>query len=96
MTDDELFLRGTETSVASWEEYSRGAIGAAVLRSAGVAHAVFPNEPEHLVYNNALLARDLTAAERTDALDALEAAYGASRARSRPDSAGSPQGPFVQ
>ena len=29
-TDAELYLRGTETLLASWEEYARGATGAAV------------------------------------------------------------------
>jgi hypothetical protein len=54
-----------------------GASGAAVHRSPGVATAVFPNEPERAVYNNTLLERDLAAAERADALDAMEAAYAA-------------------
>jgi ribosomal protein S18 acetylase RimI-like enzyme len=75
LTDTDLYLRGTETLLASWEEYARGATGAAVQRHPGVAAAVFPNEPELGVYNNALLERDLTAAERAHALDAMEAAY---------------------
>jgi hypothetical protein len=33
--------------------------GAAVQRYAGVATAVFPNEPDGTVYNNAVLERDL-------------------------------------
>ena len=77
MDDADLYQRGTETLVASWEAYARGATGAAVLRSPGVAVAVFPNEPERAVYNNALLARDLAAAERAVAIDMLEAAYAA-------------------
>jgi ribosomal protein S18 acetylase RimI-like enzyme len=77
LTDADLYLRGTETLLASWEEYARGATGAAVQRSPRVAAAVFPNEPERAVYNNALLERDLAAAERADALDAMEAAYAA-------------------
>lgn len=76
-TDADLFRRGAQTLVASWEEYSRGAVGAFVQRFAGVAVAVFPNEPERTVYNNALLARDLSSAERADAVDAMEAAYAA-------------------
>ena len=44
-------------------------------RFPGVAVAVFPNEPERAVYNNALLTRDLMAAERTAGIDAVEAAY---------------------
>jgi hypothetical protein len=58
LTDTDLYLRGTETLLASWEEYARGATGAAVQRHRGVAAAVFPNEPERGVYNNALLERD--------------------------------------
>jgi len=46
-------------------------------RLPGVGTAVFPNEPERAVYNNALLERDLGAAERADALEAMEAAYAA-------------------
>lgn len=75
LTDADLYLRGAETLLASWEEYARGATGAAVQRSPGAVIAVFPNEPERSVYNNALLERDLSAAGRTAALDAVEAAY---------------------
>ena len=46
-------------------------------RLPGVATAVFRNEPERAVYNNALVDRDLAAAERAHALDAMEAAYAA-------------------
>ena len=46
-------------------------------RSPGVAAAVFPNQPERAVYNNALLDRDLPAAARAHALDAMEATYAA-------------------
>jgi ribosomal protein S18 acetylase RimI-like enzyme len=74
-TDADLWLRGAETLLASWEEYSRGATGAALRRFPGVSAAVFPNEPERAVYNNALLERDLDAARRADALEAMEAAY---------------------
>jgi len=77
LTDADLYRRGAETLLASWEEYARGATGAAVRRFPGVATAVFPNEPERAVYNNALLERDLTAAERADALEAMEAVYAA-------------------
>jgi ribosomal protein S18 acetylase RimI-like enzyme len=41
----------------------------------GVAAAVFPDEPERGVYNNALLDRDLGAADRATAVEAMEAAY---------------------
>ena len=71
----ELLARGTATAVASWEAYADGSRGAAVLRRPGVTAAVFPNEPERSVYNNAVLAHELGPAERTDAIDAMEAAY---------------------
>jgi GNAT superfamily N-acetyltransferase len=76
-TDAELYLRGSDTLLASWEAYARGATGAALHRLPGVAAAVFPAEPERAVYNNALLDRDLGADERTGALDAMEAVYAA-------------------
>ena len=76
-TDADLLRRGAETLVASWEEYSRGALGAGVQRSEAAAIAVFPNEPERAVYNNALLTRDLSAADRACGIDAMEAAYAA-------------------
>ena len=76
-TDAELYLRGSDTLLASWEEYARGADGAALHRLPGVAAAVFPAEPERALYNNALLDRDLGADERSAALDAMEAVYAA-------------------
>ena len=77
LTDDDLYLRGAEPCWASWQAYARLARGATLQRRPGVAAAVFPNEPERAVYNNALLEPDLAAAERADALDAMEAAYAA-------------------
>ena len=74
-TDAELYLRGRDTLLASWEAYAHGATGAALHRLPGVAAAVFPNEPERAVYNNAFLDRDLGAGERAGALDAMEAVY---------------------
>jgi ribosomal protein S18 acetylase RimI-like enzyme len=74
-TDAELYLRGRDTLLASWEAYARGAAGAAVKRLPGLTAAVFPHEPERAVYNNALLDHDLDAGERADALDAMEAVY---------------------
>ena len=58
-TDAELYRRGRDTLLASWEAYACGAVGAAVKRLPGVTVAVFPDEPERAVYNNALLHRDL-------------------------------------
>ena len=73
--DDDLYLRGAATLLASWEEYARGSAGAALRRLNGVSAAVFPNGPERAVYNNALLDRDLGPAERAAAVDAMAAAY---------------------
>jgi hypothetical protein len=75
MTVAELYLRGTQTLLAFWEEYARGAAGAALHRLAGLAAAVFPSDPERGVYNNALLERDLAPSERTEAISAMESAY---------------------
>ena len=77
LTEPDLFLRGAATLVASWEEYAYGATGATVERSPGVDIAVFPNDPERAVYNNALLILDLSAGRRADAIDAMETAYAA-------------------
>ena len=74
-TDDDLYVRGTATLLASWEEYARGSAGAALKRLDGVSAAVFPSEPERAVYNNALLERDLGPTERAAAVIAMDAAY---------------------
>jgi ribosomal protein S18 acetylase RimI-like enzyme len=74
---DELYARGTETLLASWEAYAAGACGAAVRRLPEVAVAVFPHGPERDVYNNAVLARGLPATRRPDAIAAMEDAYAA-------------------
>jgi GNAT superfamily N-acetyltransferase len=75
LTDTDLYVRGAETLIASWEAIARGSRGAAVLRTSGVAAAVFPAGPEGGIYNNALLERDLGPAGRYDAVVAMEAAY---------------------
>ena len=77
LTDSDLYTRGAETMLAAWEEYARGAPDAAVRRLPGVTAGVFPCGPERAVYNNALLERDLGAAERADAVEAMAAAYAA-------------------
>lgn len=74
-SDAELVLRGTATLVASWETYARGAVGASLVRAPGVVAAIFPHEPERSVYNNAILDRDLPAADRAAALETMAAAY---------------------
>jgi ribosomal protein S18 acetylase RimI-like enzyme len=71
----ELYARGVQTLLASWELYSRGSRGAAVIRAAGVTSAVFPEEPERSVFNNAVFERDLGPAQRAQALDAMAHAY---------------------
>src|SRR5512141_2830229 len=75
MTDDELYVRGAATLVASWDEYARGSAGAALQRLDGVSAAVFPSDPERGVYNNALLERHLAPTEGAAAVDAMEVAY---------------------
>lgn len=76
-TDAELYRRGSETLLASWEAYARGAVGAAVKRLPGVAVALFPDGAERDVYNNALLERDLGPGDRAEAVDAMQAVYAA-------------------
>jgi len=76
-TATDLYHRGADTLVASWEQYARASRDAAVIRAPGVAAAVFRAEPERAVYNNALLERGLGDAAGGVALDALEEAYAA-------------------
>src|SRR5215213_410031 len=71
-TDAELYRRGAVTLLDSWEEYCRGSDGALLERSPGVGSAVFPDEPERGVYNNAPVERDRGPAERDDALNLME------------------------
>jgi hypothetical protein len=77
LTDADLYVRGSDTLVASWEEYAHLARGAVVHRLPGVAAAVFRSGPERAVYNNALLDRGLAAVERAGALEAMESVYAA-------------------
>ena len=58
-TDADLYVRGVQTLLASWQAYAGGSRDAAVLRFPGVTTAVFPSEPERAFYNNALLERGL-------------------------------------
>ena len=76
-SDAELYRRGARTLASSWEAYAAGGRGAAVARLPGVVVAVFPQDPERQILNNALLDRDLNARERANALDAMEVAYAA-------------------
>ena len=75
LTDADLYFRGVQTLVASWQAYAGGSRDAAVLRFPGVTTAVFPSEPERAFYNNALLERGLASLERAEAIDAMETAY---------------------
>ena len=74
-SDAELYSRGMATLIASWEEYARGAPGAAVFRAPGATCAVFPHDPERDFYNNALLKPHLSASERAEALLAMATTY---------------------
>jgi GNAT superfamily N-acetyltransferase len=74
-SDNDLYIHGVATLLASWEEYARGSPGASLNRRDGVAAAVFPSEPERGIYNNALLDRDLGPVERAAAVDAMDEAY---------------------
>jgi ribosomal protein S18 acetylase RimI-like enzyme len=74
-TDSELYGRGINTLLACWEENACGASRARVTRAPGVTAAVFPSGPERGVYNNAVLDCDLGPAERSAAIDAMEASY---------------------
>ena len=79
LSDADLYLRGAQTLLASWAEYARAAAAAVIKRHPGVVAAVFPNDPERGVYNNALLERGLATSRRGDAIDAMEDAYAAAR-----------------
>ncbi|MGE5274112.1 MAG: GNAT family N-acetyltransferase [Verrucomicrobiota bacterium] len=75
MRNADLYRRGIETLLASWKAYAVGSRGAAVMRLPGASVAVFPEEPERRVYNNAIPARDLARRGRAEAAAAIEAAY---------------------
>jgi ribosomal protein S18 acetylase RimI-like enzyme len=75
LTDADLYSRGVETLLASWQAYTGASRDAAVLRFPGVTTAVFPSAPERAFYNNALHERGLAAFERAEAIDAMETAY---------------------
>ena len=75
MTDDDLYARGAATMLATWDRYARGPAGAALHHLPGVVAAVFPAGAERELFNNALLERDLDAAAREAAVNAMEGAY---------------------
>jgi acetyltransferase (GNAT) family protein len=78
-TENELYTRGVRTMLAAWERVAAGSAGAAVERLDGVSVAAFPNDPERVFYNNAVLARDLETAGRRVAVEAMEAVYADAR-----------------
>lgn len=75
VSDAVLYQRGIATLIASWEAYAAAAPSAALRRGSGVTAAIFPQGPERAIYNNALLARRLSAAGRSAALDAMATLY---------------------
>lgn len=81
MTDRELYERGLATAVACWTSFARSTDAAHVHRLRHVAAAVFPDEPERSIYNNAILERELAPDERAGALEAMEELYAAAGVR---------------
>jgi GNAT superfamily N-acetyltransferase len=77
MSGPDLYARGIQTLVASWEAVARGSEGAAVEHFHGGSAAIFPVDPERRIYNNAVVDRTLAPAERRRALAAIEASYAA-------------------
>lgn len=71
----DLHTRGCATAVACWEHYARAIPAARVLRLPGVDAGVFGEPPERDVYNNAILARGMSAPDRAAAVTAMERAY---------------------
>jgi GNAT superfamily N-acetyltransferase len=67
---NDVYGRGIDTLLASWEAYAAGSGGAALHALDGVSAAVFPAEPERGIYNNALLFD-------VDAVGAMEELYAA-------------------
>jgi ribosomal protein S18 acetylase RimI-like enzyme len=74
-TENDFYRRGSATLLAAWDVDARGSAGAELILSDGFAAAVFPSEPERSFFNNVLLRRGLTRAERRHAIEAVESAY---------------------
>jgi ribosomal protein S18 acetylase RimI-like enzyme len=74
-TDRVLYERMLGNLIASWEAYAEGAAGAALLRLGDAAVAIFPAGPERIVYNNAVLDRDLSGPAAGAAVRAVQAVY---------------------
>ncbi len=77
MTDTDLYERGVRTAAACWEAFAHSTSSADVHRLPHVSVAVFADEPERSIYNNAILGHGLAPAERSAALEAMEALYAA-------------------
>ena len=77
MTDTDLYERGVRTAAACWEALAHSTSSADVHRLPHVSVAVFADEPEQSIYNNAILGHGLAPAERSAALEAMEALYAA-------------------
>jgi GNAT superfamily N-acetyltransferase len=76
--DDPRYRRGIRTLLACWRSYAACARpGAAVERLRGVTVAVFPDEPERSIYNNAVLDRHLSRRAQAAALDEMHERYAA-------------------
>ena len=63
------------TAAACWKALARFTPGAAVHHLPHVSAAVFPDEPERSIYNNAIFARELTPTQRAEAIEATEELY---------------------
>jgi ribosomal protein S18 acetylase RimI-like enzyme len=70
-----LYARMEANLIESWARYATGSPGGFVQRFAAASVAVFPEEPERAVYNNAVLVRGLDVRAAMDALARLEALY---------------------
>jgi len=77
MTDSDLYLRGIGTAVAGWARFARSVPGAEVHRLRHADVAVFPDGPESIFYNNAVVGRGLTPEQQELTLAALEHLYAA-------------------
>ncbi len=77
MTDTDLYERGVRTAAACWGALAHSTSSADVHRLPHVSVAVFADEPEQSIYNNAILGHGLAPAERSAALEAMEALYAA-------------------
>jgi ribosomal protein S18 acetylase RimI-like enzyme len=61
--------------LGSWTRIAEGTEGASIERVPGAVVAVFPEGPEQLFYNNAVLARDLSGSRAREAAAAIVRAY---------------------